>query len=184
MCELGYFISSYRLNPYKFRFFPISNYRIHRLGMIFLLYFCCKPKKNIMKKILFILFTVQFILIPRITGSYGANSIGNNHGHSVTNQGKKTIKKDIFGDTVIEDNHGNRKTIKKDIFGDTVIEDNRGNRKSIKKDIFGNTVIENNKGYKKTIKTDIFGNKIIEDNHGKKQIIKKDIFGNVIIENY
>ena len=65
-----------------------------------------------MKKILFILFTVQFILIPRITGSYGANSIGNNHGHSVTNQGKKTIKKDIF---VIEDNHGNRKTIKKDI---------------------------------------------------------------------
>lgn len=132
--------------------------------MIFLLYFCCKPKENIMKKILFILFTVQFILIPRITGSYGANSIGNNHGHSVTNQGKKTIKKDIFGDTVIEDN--------------------RGNRKSIKKDIFGNTVIENNKGYKKTIKTDIFGNKIIEDNHGKKQIIKKDIFGNVIIENY
>ena len=69
-----------------------------------------------MKKILFILFTVQFILIPRITGSYGANSIGNNHGHSVTNQGKKTIKKDIFGDTVIEDNRGNRKTIKKDIF--------------------------------------------------------------------
>ena len=117
-----------------------------------------------MKKILFILFTVQFILIPRITGSYGANSIGNNHGHSVTNQGKKTIKKDIFGDTVIEDNQGNRKTIKKDIFG--------------------YTVIENNKGYKKTIKTDIFGNKIIEDNHGKKQIIKKDIFGNVIIENY
>ncbi|EIY95132.1 hypothetical protein HMPREF1079_00731, partial [Bacteroides fragilis CL05T00C42] len=55
-----------------------------------------------MKKILFILFTVQFILIPRITGSYGANSIGNNHGHSVTNQEKKTIKKDIFGDTVIE----------------------------------------------------------------------------------
>ena len=51
-----------------------------------------------MKKILFILFTVQFILIPRITGSYGANSIGNNHGHSVTNQGKKAIKKDIFGD--------------------------------------------------------------------------------------
>ncbi len=94
-----------------------------------------------MKKILFILFTVQFILIPRITGSYGANSIGNNHGHSVTNQGKKTIKKDIFGDTVIEDNHGNRKTIKKDIFGDTVIEDNRGNRKTIKKDIFGDTVI-------------------------------------------
>ena len=94
-----------------------------------------------MKKILFILFTVQFILIPRITGSYGANSIGNNHGHSVTNQGKKTIKKDIFGDTVIEDNHGNRKTIKKDIFGDTVIEDNRGNRKTIRKDIFGDTVI-------------------------------------------
>ena len=117
-----------------------------------------------MKKILFILFTVQFILIPRITGSYGANSIGNNHGHSY--------------------NFVKRKTIKKDIFGDTVIEDNRGNRKSIKKDIFGNTVIENNKGYKKTIKTDIFGNKIIEDNHGKKQIIKKDIFGNVIIENY
>ena len=52
-----------------------------------------------------------------------------------------SISKDIFGDTVIENNCGNRKTIKKDIFGDTVIEDNRGNRKSIKKDIFGNTVI-------------------------------------------
>ena len=92
-----------------------------------------------MKKILFILFTVQFILIPRITGSYGANSIGNNHGHSVTNQGKKTIKKDIFGDTVIEDNRGNRKTIKKDIFGDTVIENNSGKRKTIKIEIYGVT---------------------------------------------
>lgn len=96
-----------------------------------------------MKKILFILFTVQFILIPRITGSYGANSIGNNHGHSVTNQGKKTIKKDIFGDTVIEDNHGNRKTIKTDIFGNKIIEDNHGKKQIIKKDIFGNVIIEN-----------------------------------------
>lgn len=96
-----------------------------------------------MKKILFILFTVQFILIPRITGSYGANSIGNNHGHSVTNQGKKTIKKDIFGDTVIENNKGYKKTIKTDIFGNKIIEDNHGKKQIIKKDIFGNVIIEN-----------------------------------------
>ena len=116
-----------------------------------------------MKKILFILFTVQFILIPRITGSYGANSIGNNHGHSVTNQGKKTIKKDIFGDTVIEDNRGNRKSIKKDIFGNTIIEDDKGNRTTIKKDIFGNEIIESSDGHRKIIKKDIFGNTVIED---------------------
>lgn len=60
MCELGYFISSYRLSPYKFRFFPISNYRIHRSGMIFLLYFCCKPKKTSWKR--FYLFYLQFSL--------------------------------------------------------------------------------------------------------------------------
>ena len=96
-----------------------------------------------MKKILFILFTVQFILIPQITGSYGANSIGNNHGYSVTNQGKKTIKKDIFGDTVIENNKGYKKTIKTDIFGNKIIEDNHGEKQIIKKNIFGNIIIKN-----------------------------------------
>jgi len=34
----------------------------------------------------------------------------------------KTIDKDIFGDTFIEDDKGGRTTIKKDIFGDIVIE--------------------------------------------------------------
>ena len=31
-------------------------------------------------------------------------------------QKKKTVKKDILGNTVIEDDKGNKKTIKKDIF--------------------------------------------------------------------
>ena len=33
-------------------------------------------------------------------------------------------------------------SIKKDIFGNQIIEDSKGNRKIIKKDIFGNTIIE------------------------------------------
>lgn len=37
---------------------------------------------------------------------------------------------------------GNTKTIKKDIFGDTVIKDNKGNKKTVKKGIFGNLVAE------------------------------------------
>ena len=36
----------------------------------------------------------------------------------------------------------NRKTIKKDIFGNTIIEDNKGHKQIIKKDIFGNSTIE------------------------------------------
>ncbi len=47
-----------------------------------------------------------------------------------------------FGNTIIEDNNGNKKTIKKDIFGNTIIEDSKGHRQIIKKDIFGNSTIE------------------------------------------
>lgn len=54
----------YFTNNIIIRFFPINDYRIHRLIMIFLCYFCDKPKENIMKKILFILFAAQFILAP------------------------------------------------------------------------------------------------------------------------
>ena len=41
-------------------------------------------------------------------------------------QKKKTVKKDIFlflGNTVIEDDKGNKKTIKKDIFDNIITED-------------------------------------------------------------
>ena len=38
-------------------------------------------------------------------------------------QKKKTVKKDILGNTVIEDDKGNKKTIKKDIFDNIFIED-------------------------------------------------------------
>lgn len=50
--------------------------------------------------------------------------------------------KRIFGNTIIEDDKGNRTTIKKDIFGNEIIEYGNGHGKIIKKDIFGNTVIE------------------------------------------
>ena len=53
-----------------------------------------------------------------------------------------SFPKDIFGNTIIEDDKGNRTTIKKDIFGNEIIEYGNGHGKIIKKDIFGNTVIE------------------------------------------
>ena len=42
---------------------------------------------------------------------------------SIVNQEKKTVKKDILGNTIIEDDNGNKITIKKDIFGNSTIED-------------------------------------------------------------
>ena len=116
-----------------------------------------------MKKILCILFTVQFVLAPHITKSYSVNSIEDSYEYSIVNQEKKTVKKDILGNTIIEDDNGNKKSIKEDILGNTIIEDNNGNRKTVKKDIFGNTIIEDNKGHKQIIKKDIFGNSTIED---------------------
>lgn len=64
------------------------------------------------------------------------------YGSKYTLRNKKTIKEDILGNTIIEDNNGNRKTVKKDIFGNTIIEDNKGHKQIIKKDIFGNSTIE------------------------------------------
>ena len=92
-----------------------------------------------MKKILLILIAAQFIIAPQIIKGFGANS---SHEYLEVNKKKKTIKKDIFGNTVIEDNKGNKKTIKKDIFGKFTIEDSHGNRKTIRKDIFDNIIIE------------------------------------------
>lgn len=112
-----------------------------------------------MKKILFILAFAQFVLAPQVIKSYSVNS----HEYSKINQRKQTVTKDIFGNTIIEDDKGNKKTIKKDIFGNTIIEDSKGNKKTIKKDIFGDTVIEDGRGNKKVIKKDIFDNIIIED---------------------
>ena len=66
-----------------------------------------------MKKILFILFTVQFVLAPHITKSYSVNSIEDSYEYSIVNQEKKTVKKDILGNTIIEDDNGNKITIKK-----------------------------------------------------------------------
>ena len=72
-----------------------------------------------MKKILLILIAAQFIIAPQIIKGFGAN---NSHEYLEVNQKQKTVKKDIFGNTVIEDDKGNKKTIKKDIFGNTIIE--------------------------------------------------------------
>lgn len=66
-----------------------------------------------MKKILFILFTVQSVLAPHITKSYSVNSIEDSYEYSIVNQEKKTVKKDILGNTIIEDDNGNKITIKK-----------------------------------------------------------------------
>lgn len=93
-----------------------------------------------MKKIILILIAVQFILAPQITKSYGTND---SHEYFKVNQKRETVKKDIFGNIIIEDEKGNKKTIKKDIFGDIVIEDSHGNRETIRKDIFDNIIIEN-----------------------------------------
>ena len=89
-------------------------------------------------------------------------------------RGNATIKRNIFGDTIIEDNKG---TFKKDIFRDITIKDNKGNKKTITKDISGNITIKDNKGNKKTITKDISGNIIIKDNRGNKKTITKDISG-------
>lgn len=97
----------------NFRFFPINNYRIHQLVIIFPYYFCYKPKEIRHEKILFILFTVQFVLAPHITKSYSVNSIEDRYEYSIVNQEKKTVKKDILGNTIIEDDNGNKITIKK-----------------------------------------------------------------------
>ena len=67
-----------------------------------------------MKKVLFILFAVQFVLAPHITKSYSVNFIEDSYEYSIVNQEKKTVKKDILG---------NKITIKKDIFGNSTIED-------------------------------------------------------------
>lgn len=92
-----------------------------------------------MKKIFLILIAAQFILAPQIIKSYGAND---SHEYFEVNQKRVTVKKDIFGNTIIEDDKGNKKTIKKDIFGKYTIEDSHGNRKTIRKDIFDDLIIE------------------------------------------
>ncbi len=51
-----------------------------------------------------------------ITESYSVNSIEDSYEYSIVNQEKKTVKKDILGNTIIEDDNGNKKTIKEDIF--------------------------------------------------------------------
>ena len=48
--------------------------------------------------------------------------------YNIKNKSNKTIKKDFFGNTVIEDEDGNKQAYKKDFFGNIFIEDNRGNR--------------------------------------------------------
>ena len=54
-----------------------------------------------MKKVLFILFAVQFVLAPHITKSYSVNFIEDSYEYSIVNQEKKTVKKDILGNTII-----------------------------------------------------------------------------------
>ena len=76
-----------------------------------------------MKKILFILFVAQFILAPYIIKGYGANLVEDNYEYSGVAQGRETVEKDILGNIIIRDDKGHGKIIKKDIFGNTVIEE-------------------------------------------------------------
>ena len=75
-----------------------------------------------MKHYLFILLTAQFILSLSATKGYAANLTEDSHEYIMSDQGKVTVEKDIFGNTIIKDEKGNKKTIKKDIFGNKVIE--------------------------------------------------------------
>lgn len=111
---------SVTLLPNQYKLFHIINYEFYLFCIIFPYYFCHKPKQHVIKKILLILITAQFIIAPQIIKSFGAN---NSHEYLEVNQKKKTVKKDILGNTVIEDDKGNKKTIKKDIFDNIIIED-------------------------------------------------------------
>lgn len=97
---------------------------------------------------------------------------------------KKVYKKDIFGNTIVQDENGRViATIKKDIFGNQIEEDGKGGRKVYKKDIHGNTIVKDEKGNTiATFKQDIFGNQIEEDGTGGKKVYKKDIFGNIVVQ--
>ena len=108
---------SVTLLPNQYRLFHIINYEFY-LFCIFPYYFCHKPKQHVIKKILLILIAAQFIIAPQIIKGSGANN-----SHEYQPQKKKTVKKDILGNTVIEDDKGNKKTIKKDIFDNIIIED-------------------------------------------------------------
>ena len=64
----------------------------------------------------------------------------------------QTVEIDLFGNiqinnTINDDCDGQKKVIKKDIFGNVVIEENNGKKVTvIKKDIFGNTIVEDGSG--------------------------------------
>lgn len=107
------------LLPNRSRYFPIKYYTLYLLSIIFPYYICHKPKQYIMKKVLLILIAAQFILAPQLIKSYGAND---SYEYSEVNQKRHAVKKDISGNTVIEDDHGNKNTIKKDIFDNIIIE--------------------------------------------------------------
>ena len=82
---------------------------------------CHKPKQHVIKKILLILIAAQFIIAPQIIKGSGAN---NSHEYIEVNPKKRKLSRKTFWEnTVIEDDKGNKKTIKKDIFDNIIIED-------------------------------------------------------------
>jgi len=126
------------------------------------------------------------IIISDILKSNENNNLendGNENNLKSIKRRRLKISKNIFGDTEVQDNYGNKTTIGKNIFGETEIKDNKDNKTTIRKNIFGDTEIEDSKGNKTTIKKNIFGDTEIEDSKGNKTTIKKNIFGDIEIEN-
>ena len=114
-------------------------------------------KKNYRKVISFSYIFILLLMYNTIT--IASAQVAQSTSYRTQRSQEFTIRKSVFGR---QDGKGHNTTIRKDIFGNTVIEDNGGNKKTIGKDIFGNTVIEDSNGNKTTIKKDIFGDIVIE----------------------
>lgn len=123
------------------------------------------------------LLSVNFYAQGNRTIDAGGNTIADD---GVT---KRIIKKDVFGNTVIEDNNGNKLTIgnkttkKKDIFGNTVIE-SRGNKIKVGRDIFGYLEYEDN-SKKASLKKDIFDAWIYSDSNGNEIKYSKEFWADI-----
>lgn len=101
-------------------------------------------------------------------------------------RGESKVRKDIFGNTVIEDRSGNKVgVIRKDISGNLIREDATGRTQEVyKTDIFGNKIVEDANGNRKAkIRKNIFGDDVEEDGNGNiVKVYKKDILGNIIVQ--
>lgn len=121
--------------------------------------------------------TTSFILRARAASEVKSNDSW---------KAESKVRKDIFGNTVIEDRSGNKVgVIRKDISGNLIREDASGRTQEVyKTDIFGNRIVEDGNGNRKAkIRKNIFGDDVEEDASGNVvKVYKKDILGNIIVQ--